>query len=305
MEFSWLEDFLALVDCGNFSRAAEKRHMTQPAFSRRIRALEDWIGAVLFDRTTHRVTMTPAGEAFRPIAEELVRRLLQGREEVRQASGATVAALKFAATHVLSLRFFPSWLRSLEGAINPTALHLTSDTMRACVNSISQGQAQFLLCHHHPALPDELDLHRRQFRSLRVGNDVLLPVTAPDEKGRPRFELTRGHDRPLPLLGYSRDSALAWIVQSIVANDDRSALLEPVFTAHLATVLKAMVRDGRGVAWLPLSLVTEDLDSGELLRAGDAQWEAPVEIRLFRPRSRQSLTAEEFWAQLVELHGQN
>ena len=47
MELVWLEDFLALAEALNFSRAAEARHVTQPAFSRRIRALEGWIGAAL------------------------------------------------------------------------------------------------------------------------------------------------------------------------------------------------------------------------------------------------------------------
>ena len=50
MNLSWLEDFLVLSASGNFSRAADERHMTQPAFSRRIRALEEWLGADLFDR---------------------------------------------------------------------------------------------------------------------------------------------------------------------------------------------------------------------------------------------------------------
>ncbi|HWU74121.1 MAG TPA: LysR family transcriptional regulator, partial [Sphingomonas sp.] len=51
MELAWLEDFIALSETGNFSRAAELRHVTQPAFSRRIRALEDWVGTPLFERT--------------------------------------------------------------------------------------------------------------------------------------------------------------------------------------------------------------------------------------------------------------
>ena len=72
MEFAWLEDFLALVDFGNFSRAAELRHVTQPAFSRRIRALEDWVGD-LFERDSHPVMLTEAGRRFRPVAEELLR----------------------------------------------------------------------------------------------------------------------------------------------------------------------------------------------------------------------------------------
>lgn len=57
MNLSWLEDFLALAESGNFSRAAERRHMTQPAFSRRIRAFEDWLGVALFDRGSHPVTL--------------------------------------------------------------------------------------------------------------------------------------------------------------------------------------------------------------------------------------------------------
>ncbi len=64
MDTSWLQDFLTLADCGNFSRAAERRNMTQPAFSRRIRMLEEWVGAALFDRSTHQATLTPAGACF-------------------------------------------------------------------------------------------------------------------------------------------------------------------------------------------------------------------------------------------------
>ena len=51
LNLSWLDDFMALAASGNFSRAAEERHMTQPAFSRRVRALEEWLGVDLFDRS--------------------------------------------------------------------------------------------------------------------------------------------------------------------------------------------------------------------------------------------------------------
>jgi DNA-binding transcriptional LysR family regulator len=294
MEFSWLEDFLALVDAGNFNRAAAARHLTQPAFSRRIRALEDWVGAPLFDRTTHRVALTPGGDRFRPLAEDLVRRLLQGREEIRQASGTAAASLRFAATHVLSLTFFPVWLRSLEARTRLGPVHLVSDTMRACEQIMRTGQAQFLLCHHHAALPGQMD--GDQFRSVRVGTDLLLPVAAPDGAGRPRFALT---EATVPHLAYSPDSALGRIVEAARGGDAVATALDPVFTSHLATVLRAMAADGRGIAWLPQSLIAEDLDRGTLVRAGGPDWDAPVEIRLFRAKARQSPAAEAFWAALV------
>ena len=74
MESRWLEDFLSLVDTRNFSRSAQARYTTQPAFSRRIKSLEEWVGAQLFNRTSQPVTLTLAGERFRLVAEDVLRR---------------------------------------------------------------------------------------------------------------------------------------------------------------------------------------------------------------------------------------
>jgi DNA-binding transcriptional LysR family regulator len=57
-----------------------------------------------------------------------------------------------------------------------------------------------------------------------------------------------------------------------------------------------MALEGRGVAWLPLSLAAEELRTGALVRAGDAAWDLEVEIRLFRPRAPLAPAAERFWA---------
>jgi DNA-binding transcriptional LysR family regulator len=302
MELGWLEDFLALVECANFSRAAERRHMTQPAFSRRIRALETWTGAALFERTSHRVALTEAGERFRPIAEELVRRLYQGREEARRAQAAAASTLRFAATHALSLTFFPAWLRSIETTARMGAIRLVSDSMQACEQVMLQAQAEFLLCHYHPAAPPRLD--PGQFRSVRVGTDRLVPLTASDGSGRPRVALPShagaAADGPaLPLLAYNPESGLGRILDAVRLIESRSVPVEPVFASHLAAVLRAMAQDGRGIAWLPLSLIEDDIKRGTLIPAGGEEWEIAVEVRVFRARSRQSPAAEAFWARIA------
>jgi DNA-binding transcriptional LysR family regulator len=302
MELSWLDDFLALVDCGNFSRAADARHLTQPAFSRRIRALEDWAGTPLFDRSAQPVTLTEAGRRFRPFADETVRRLLQGREEARLAAQSEAATLRFAATHALSLTFFPSWLRALEARARLGAITLSSDSMEACERLMLAGQAQFLLCHAHPAAAGRLDAE--SFRSVVVGGDRLLAVTAPDAGGRPRHLLADGESAPLPHLSYSRESGMGRILEAVQAVQPLPTVLDTVFTSHLAAVLRTLARDGRGVAWLPESLIAEDLGRGSLVRAGvpagDERWTVPVQIRLVRPRARQSKAAENFWTLAVE-----
>ena len=53
MNFKLVEDFLSLATSQNFSRSAEERNVTQPAFSRRIQQLEVWVGVPLVDRSTY------------------------------------------------------------------------------------------------------------------------------------------------------------------------------------------------------------------------------------------------------------
>lgn len=286
MDLTWLDDFAALAESGNFSRAAEARHCTQPAFSRRIRALEDWVGAPLFDRAGTPVRLTEAGERFRPAAHEALRRLIQARDEAREAAHLAQSQLVVAATHALSLLFFPAWLKQLEarGPVGP--VRLVSDSQKACEDLMAQGGAQFLLCHAHGAVPGRLD--GKAFVSAGVGEDVLAPVAAPGVVP----DLT---GTELPYLAYSGESGMGRILAAQLGV--RPALsLKPVFTSHLSVVLQTMARDGRGLAWLPLSLVEEDLRAGRLVRAGGPDWDIRVEICLLRPRARQSPAAEAFWS---------
>ena len=75
MDIEWLEDFLMLSDLCSFTRAAQTRNVTQSAFSRRIRSLEDWVGIPLIDRDTVPPRLTVAGHLFRDTAREMVRQL--------------------------------------------------------------------------------------------------------------------------------------------------------------------------------------------------------------------------------------
>lgn len=83
MRMEWLEDFLHLAETQSFSQSAADRRVTQPAFSRRIRDLEIFVGAPLVDRTTFPTTLTPAGLVFRKTAEQVVRMMKRDLGEFR------------------------------------------------------------------------------------------------------------------------------------------------------------------------------------------------------------------------------
>lgn len=288
MELNWLEDFLALAEHRNFSRAAEARHVTQPAFSRRIRALEAWAGTPLVARTSQGVVLNAAGEVLRESATGLVSDLRQMRRAALRAAGRAGATLTIAATHALSFTFFPGWIRSYASL---GTLNLVSDTMAACERILLSGDADFLLCHARAGVRSGLP--GEAFTSIVVGTDRLVPVSAPDAKGAARWALPGTPAAPVRLLAYSGASGLGRILAAMQRSGGEALSLDPVFTAPLAAALQTMARQGQGMAWLPQTMAADDLAAGRLIDAGD--FSLDVEIRLFRPLRRQSATAEAFW----------
>jgi LysR family transcriptional regulator, hypochlorite-specific transcription factor HypT len=292
MELIWFEDYLALAETLNFSRAAELRHVTQPAFSRRIRALEAWVGTDLFARTTHGVSLTPAGEHFHDQAEVLTRALHQLRRETIEISDRRARPLSIAATHALSFTFFPQWVRRNDSILALGNLNLISDSMQACEQMMLRGDAQFLLCHHHKDVSSRIG--SGQFRSIVVGADTLVPLSAPSADGAARWRLDGGG--PVKYLAYSAQSGLGRIVAAQWGAKDRAFMLDTVFTSHLAATLHSMARAEDGVAWLPRTLAEDDIAAGLLVEAGGGELAIPIEIRLFRPAARQSKAVEEIWS---------
>ncbi|HSQ82507.1 MAG TPA: LysR family transcriptional regulator [Casimicrobiaceae bacterium] len=294
MEMKWLEDFLSLVDTRNFTRSAELRFTTQPAFSRRIKSLEEWIGTALIERSTQPVSLTPAGQKLRPVAEEVLRRLYQVREDIRHVDHAAASTITFAATHSLSLTFFPNWIRDVEARKGVLFTRLDTCHVEQCVQSLLKGHCHFVLCHTHPSV--EINLPPNDFRSVVVGVDRLLPVSAANPDGTPMHPLPGTRERPAHYLAYAETSAIGRATEKMLARRTEPAHLERVFVSHLAAVLESMTRSGRGMAWLLASQIEDDLASGRLVPAGDDSWSIPVEIRLYRSNDALPPKSEEFWS---------
>jgi DNA-binding transcriptional LysR family regulator len=295
MNLSWLDDFFALMASGNFSRAAEERHMTQPAFSRRIRALEEWLGTDLFDRSSQPAKLTAAGEWFRDTAHDLMARVARVPGEARAVAEAHSTALRFASTHALSFTFLTGWLQGLESRTSVGTITLVSDVLARCEAMLLESQVQFVMSHAHPQSSSELLV--QGFPFVRVGSDLLIPVSAPDATGRPRHPLAHATtSSPLPLLSYSAESGLGRILREVHGAALERCPTHSAFTAHLASVLRTMALDGRGMAWLPQTLIRDDMASGRLIEAASGEWTIELEIRLYRDRSPMGKAAEEFWS---------
>jgi DNA-binding transcriptional LysR family regulator len=291
MELKWLEDFIAVAKTGNFSRAAELRHVTQPAFSRRFKALERWFGAPLVDRSTYPVTLTPAGDAFLELAEQIVRDLHRVRCDARINPDAHKSVVRFAMPHALAVYFFPRWWRSIAAGQSVTAKVMTDD-LNNCLAWLTNGLSHLLLCYHHDKFAAH-ELSSDDFLSVRAGEDCLAPVCAVDRKGDPLFSIEPASDMPIPVLGYTQEAFLGRVTADLFQR--RGADVDLRYESALTEALKAEALMGGGIAWLPAGLIEQELANGELVRIGDQEWSIPLEIRLYRPSSAAHPAILDIW----------
>ena len=110
MELKWLEDLIVLLEEKSISRAAQRRHVTQPAYSRRIRQLEQWLGVELVDRSTKPIKIRNTGLALEDGVRDLVNRFYALRNSVHE----TRERVTFVAQHTLAISIFPALIREVK-----------------------------------------------------------------------------------------------------------------------------------------------------------------------------------------------
>ncbi len=283
METKWLEDFVSLAETRSFSRSAQLRHVTQPAFSRRIQALEAWAGVDLVDRSSYPTRLTPAGETFHAQALEILGNLQATRNMMRghQASGHDM--IEFAVPHTLAFTFFPHWLMDLRKRFGGLKSRLIALNVHDAVLRLTEGSCDLLIAYHHPSQP--LQLSPERYEMLSLGHETLAPYAKAGPDGEPMFHLPPQAGERVPFLSYASGAYLGRLVDQIIKQANPPLPLEPIYETDMAEGLKAMALEGHGLAFLPSSSVRKELRSRKLVPATSAPGcELTMEVRIYRER---------------------
>lgn len=289
MDTDWLVDFLSVIESGSFTKAANSRNVSQPAFSRRIQTLENWIGVPLFERGIHKVTLTAAGEIFRTQAQEMIELVNVSRTRALAASTRSRNSVQLVCTHTLSFTLVPSLLqRLLRDFTDQPAVTISACTMADCVRSIRDGNSSFIVYHYHGE--HDCDFGGKRLRSLDIGSEWLTLVCRADVYD------ALGPAEPLPFIQYGDESAFKKIVHENPVRLDR--LVAEVYRATLAQTVATAVHNGIGAAYCLRSLVLEDLQSGLFVKLPAP--DIPLSIRISMPRGRQNDTCERLWRALAQ-----
>jgi len=297
MDLAWVRDLDSLSKTSNFSRAAEMNHISQPAFSRRIKALETWVGAELVDRSTNPVNLTAAGLQILEAGTQAVSRIEAERDQIREAQAQPDRYLvTFATQHSIGWRFYPAWLQEVESSFGPIMSRLRADDLPNCVAALDAGDADFVIAFASsvsPGIEASADTE-----SVVIGHDLLLPVCKSAQRGRPLFNLDRDKSSLIPYLKFGEVAPIRQHIDPLLDKLDLTRRLDTQYENSMAGALRIKARNGVGVAWLPKSLVQPDLDSGDLVLAGKPRWSIKLAIRLHRNASRTNSLTRKFWSHM-------
>jgi DNA-binding transcriptional LysR family regulator len=294
MDLNWLQDFVCLGRTLNFTRAAEERNITQPAFSRRIKSLENWLGVPLIKRSTYPVQLSHAGTQFLPVARETVASLTDIRQAIRAEERGSTAFQRVAVLHTISVNYLSKRIAELEDRMPNLRVRVYSDNLRTCCQLLSDGTCDFLLYYRHRDVSPVFD--ETQFARKDIGTDRFFPVAESKAAAAGGWDLSRPGAKDIPYLGYDPSSFLGTVVDQTIGN--RKPPLALRYMDALTEAIKRRTLAGSGIAWLPESAVAEEIAQGDLVQAGGVEWQATLTLSLFCSLDRLDKTGQILWESL-------
>ncbi|MGP4098376.1 LysR family transcriptional regulator [Nonomuraea sp. KM90] len=242
MELQQLRYVIAVAETSNFTRAAERCRVVQSALSHQIAGLERELGARLFERTSRRVRLTPAGEAFLPAARECLEAADRARAEVAAASGEIRGRLAVGAIPTVTAVNLPVALRDYRRRHPRVQITLTSAGSGELIERVRQGGVDVAFL----GLPPRAE--PKGVRSRRLGGGELVAVVAPDHH-RTESEADLRGLADEPFIDFR--AGAAGRAQSDQAFAAAGVRREVPFEVSSADFLVDLVRQGLGVGMLP------------------------------------------------------
>ena len=235
-----LNAFLVLAEQRNFTRAAALCHLSQPAFSALVKALEDTVGARLFDRTTRSVELTAEGRVLVEPARRLLRDADGALADVRDHAARRRGRVAIALLPSLAAGWLPPLLAQFHRQHPGIELDVADVLSDACIERVRAGSADFALASTRTATPE---LHTEEF--CRDQFHLVCPRDHALARRRGRIQLK--DLAPHPIVHLARSSSVRQYVEAALYPMQLHTMME---LDQLSTVA-GMVRAGLGITIVP------------------------------------------------------
>jgi len=280
-----LKTFCAVVDSGSLSKAAESLHLTQPAVTRKVHALEKELGAVLFQRTSRGMELTPAGRAVLKHARQAVAAVQACQGAALTASARAESRLRIAAGINVTMYCLPGALARFRERWPGVQVDLRPGHYREAIDRVLNYEADVAIIGSDVLVPG--------LRELQLLADPLVLISPPGSEGGPvRLAELNGAS----LLIMPAQSGLRREVEQVLEQQGiRCSLVE--FPSP--ETLKGAVSLGMGSAIVPTASVQEDVRAKRLVMRPLMDW--PLPARMVRALVRKEGATPEPARRFIEL----
>lgn len=296
MRLEWLEDLLAVAETGSFQHAADRRRLTQSAFSRRIQHIEDQIGVELFDRSRKPVQLHPAMAQQRDQMAKLAHDLRQLLLDLRRGERIALNRITIASQHALTTALTPSILKNIHARHADIHVRLRSANLDECFALLLSRQADIALVYR---LPDEPHPIGASFvETAVIGTDQLIPVIAASHSAALALQLDAGE---LPYIAYPAEVFLGQALARFILPQVRSKLrLAPKAETALTLAALELAAIGVAVAWVPGSLARSRIANGSLNDLSALLPSYGLEVTAVRLFDDAGQIAKSVWQEIVK-----
>ena len=297
MRLEWLEDILAIAQAGSFSAAAERRNLTQSAFSRRIQQIEDHVGVELFDRSRKPVQLRPTTLAQGPQIEQISAALRQLVVDLRRGDRETSNRIVIASQHSLTTSLAPRIIQGILDKGEAIYVRLRSANLDECFGLLLSRQADLIIVYSAPQLAEEIS--GDYLESIHILPDRLIPVLRSDLA----LKLGNGAAKAeIPIVAYPKDVFFGRIMADrILPLLDPGTVALPRAETALTIAALEMAAAGVAVAWVPESLARIGIAQGRVSDLSEILPGCDLTVRAVRLRGARGLAEEIIWDHILAL----
>src|SRR5882672_4284388 len=253
MEILQLETFLAVATYGGFHRAADALRVSQPAVSARISTLEESLGTRLFEREHGKFSLSLAGKALRPHAEQVLRQVAIARQAVHEMHPIAGGALPIAASLSICTYLLPEVLKKYQGSHPNVVVSVRSGNSAQVLKMVLDGEVDLGLAR---------SLNHPEVETIQLRDDPLILVGHPGHPTLTRRKVRLEELESMPIIFYDRGSSDWTLMNGLFRRD--GLLPNIVLEVETIEACKRMVLRKLGVAFLPQIAVVEELRRGKL-----------------------------------------
>lgn len=290
MRLEWLEDLLAVLEAGSLNRAAEQRLLTQPAFSRRIQAIERYVGVDLFDRSRKPAQLRKAVRDQQQRMQELAAGLRDLVYEFKRQDREAHNRIVIASQHAIAATVAPDLVKRLASE-RDISIRLRSANRDECYAMLMTRQADIALLYRSAA--DPLPADGEFLDQVAVGSERLIPVIARHDLPGLRADLKKGQ---LSVVAYPADVSLGQVLSQEVFPAIKGAdfIRRRAETALTLAALQ-LALSGVGVAWIPQSLAANEIAGRRLADLSGDLPSSALTVMAVRLSGAKSSAEEAVW----------